>query len=70
MRIILTHVFHISNPYILLGCGIAAGVVIPVMFYNLFIKDNFLWFLFTPKRPEKKTKQKEKELPRKKEELA
>ncbi len=52
-RSILTRVFHLHNAVILLLCGIALGVIIPVMFYNLLIKDGPLWFLFTPKRPQK-----------------
>jgi hypothetical protein len=39
---------------ILLICGITAGVTIPILFYNLLVKDNILWFLFTPKKPVKK----------------
>jgi fucose 4-O-acetylase-like acetyltransferase len=48
-RTILTKFFHLHNPEILLVCGIAAGVTIPIVFYNLLVKDNVLWFLFTPK---------------------
>ena len=55
VRALLTKVFHIHNAVILLLCGIALGVTIPVMFYNLLIKDNVFWFLFSPKKPQKGT---------------
>ena len=54
-RSVLTRFLHLRNPEILLLCEIAAGVTIPVIFYNLLIKDNVLWFLFTPKKPAKTT---------------
>lgn len=53
-RAILTKVFHLENPEILLVCCIAAGVTVPIVFYNLLVKDNFLFFLFTPEKPAKK----------------
>jgi len=53
VRAILTHVLHLSNPILLLLCGIATGVTIPIIIYNLCIKDNWGWFLFSPKRPRK-----------------
>lgn len=45
-RIIFTTLFGIYDPYSLLIAGIFFGVIIPVLFYNLLIRDNFLWFLF------------------------
>jgi fucose 4-O-acetylase-like acetyltransferase len=56
VRTILVKVFHVGNPEFLLVCGIVTGVTIPVIFYNLFIKDNILWFLFSLKKPSKEGK--------------
>lgn len=50
-RIILTKIFLIDNPVVLLLIGIILGVTIPVIIYNTLIKDNILWFLFTYKKP-------------------
>ena len=47
VRVILTHYFGIHNVLVLLPMGIAFGVVLPVMFYNLFVLNNFAWFLFS-----------------------
>lgn len=49
-RMILYKILGIHQPVILLFCGIAAGVIIPVIIYNLLIKDNIGWFLFSPVR--------------------
>ena len=54
-RTILTKFLGIHNPEILLVCCIFFGVTIPIIFYNLLVKDSILWFLFTPKKPVKKT---------------
>jgi len=51
VRVLLTKVLGLHNPVALLACGIAAGVTIPVIFYNLWVKDGPLWFLFSPKKP-------------------
>ncbi len=51
-RLVLTKVLGISDPVILLFTGIFVGVVIPVILYNLLIKEK-LWFLITYKRPAK-----------------
>ena len=56
VRAILMKYLGLHNPVLLLLCGIAAGVTIPVIVYNLLIKDNIFWFLFTLKRPKKKPK--------------
>jgi fucose 4-O-acetylase-like acetyltransferase len=53
VRLFLTRVLGLHNPTALLFCGIAAGVTIPVIIYNLCIKDKPGWFLFSLKRPEK-----------------
>ncbi len=47
VRAICTRVFGIHNSVLLLMIGIFFGVTIPVMIYNLLIKDNVGWFLFT-----------------------
>lgn len=52
-RAILSRFFHLQNPEILLLCCITAGITIPIIFYNLLVKDNILYFLFTPKKPAK-----------------
>ncbi|MBC8034030.1 MAG: acyltransferase [Chitinophagaceae bacterium] len=49
-RLLLTKVLGVTHPVILLLSCIAAGVVIPVVVYNLLIKDNWGWFLFSPSR--------------------
>jgi uncharacterized membrane protein YcfT len=54
VRSILTRYFGLHNPEILLLCGIIAGVTIPVIVYNLLIKDNVGWFLFSLRKPQKK----------------
>jgi fucose 4-O-acetylase-like acetyltransferase len=48
-RLALVRVFHITNPYILLFLSIVLGVAIPIAFYNLFIRNRALSFLFTYK---------------------
>jgi fucose 4-O-acetylase-like acetyltransferase len=55
VRLILTKYIGIHNPYVLLPCGIAAGVTIPVIIYNLFIKDGIAWFLFSLHKPSAST---------------
>lgn len=54
IRIILTNFFGITIAIPLLLAGIFFGVTIPVIFYNLFVKNNFLWFLFSFKNKSKK----------------
>lgn len=56
-RAVLTKAFHIHNPVVLLFTGIAIGVTLPVIIYNLLIVDNVGYFLFTPKKPVKKPKE-------------
>lgn len=53
-RIFVTHVLHVNNPFIVLGACIICASILPVMIYNLFIRDNVLWFLFTYKRQDAK----------------
>lgn len=62
VRLSFTKFLGIHNPFILLFSGIAFGLVIPVIFYNLLILDGPLWFLFSfrkkkPAKPVKTTEQ-------------
>ena len=50
VRLSLIIVFHITNPVVLLFTSITIGVIVPVLFYNLLIKDGPLWFLFHMKK--------------------
>lgn len=56
-RAILTKVVGIHNPVVLLFSGIAVGVTLPVIIYNLLIVDNVGYFLFTLHKPAKKPKE-------------
>lgn len=47
VRIIMTKLFHIYNPMVLLILGTFFAVVIPVIIYNFFIYKSFGWFLFS-----------------------
>lgn len=53
-RIMLVKLFGITNPVILLICCIGLGVAIPVIFYNLLIRNGIFWFLFSFHKKEKK----------------
>jgi fucose 4-O-acetylase-like acetyltransferase len=46
VRIALMHIFSIYNPLVLVLCGIIISITLCIMFYNLLIKNNVLWFLF------------------------
>jgi fucose 4-O-acetylase-like acetyltransferase len=46
-RIILTKLLHVTNPVVLLFTSISFGVIVPVIVYNLFIRNNVGWFLFS-----------------------
>lgn len=50
-RMVLTKSLGIYDPHVLLVCDIAFGVTVPVIFYNLFIKENVGWFLFSLRKP-------------------
>lgn len=47
IRLILPPVLGIHNPIVLLFTGIFFGVTIPVVVYNLLIKNKVGWFLFS-----------------------
>ncbi len=53
-RIFLMKVVHIDNSIAILFVCIIVGSILPVIIYNLLIRDNILWFLFTYKRKHKK----------------
>jgi fucose 4-O-acetylase-like acetyltransferase len=57
VRVILTKYAGIHQPVVLLGMGITFGVTLPVIFYNLVIKDGPGWFLMSYKKPVRKTKE-------------
>ena len=49
-RLFFTKVVGVYDPTILILTGISVSLIIPLVVYNLFIKDGFLWFLFTYKK--------------------
>lgn len=51
IRMLLVKFLGIHNAVVLLIGGIFFGVTLPVIFYNLVVKDNFGWFLFSFRRP-------------------
>lgn len=52
-RTVLMRVFHVHNlPTLWVACVIM-GTFIPILFYNLLIKDNIFWFLFSYHRRKK-----------------
>jgi len=53
VRLFLMRVLDLHNAVVLLVCGIAGGVTIPVIIYNFLIKDSIGWFLFSPIKPHK-----------------
>jgi fucose 4-O-acetylase-like acetyltransferase len=53
-RIFLMHVMHVNNSLVILFTCIIVASTLPVIIYNLIIRDNVLWFLFTYKRKHKK----------------
>lgn len=53
-RIFLMHVMHINNAIVILFICIIVGATLPVIIYNLFIRNNVLWFLFTYKKKDGK----------------
>ena len=50
VRLSMIIVFQITDPVALLITSMAFGIVLPVLFYNLMIKDGPLWFLFHLKK--------------------
>ena len=47
VRITLMKVFFVTNPFVLLLLTIAFGVTIPVVIYNMLIRNKAGWFLFS-----------------------
>lgn len=52
-RIVLTRALGIDNYAVILVTGIFAGVLVPIVFYNVLGKKH-LWFLFSSKKSERK----------------
>jgi len=62
VRMVLARFFGFDNYLVILPAGIAFGVVVPIVFYNLLGKK-YLWFLFSTRKrtkPEHKFKQPER----------
>lgn len=55
-RTIAVKFFGLINPALLLLLCIMAGVTIPIIFYNLFVRNNFAWFLFSFRKNKKNTR--------------
>ncbi len=54
-RLVLKNIFHVHNPVALLAAGIALGVTVPVICYNLFIFEKPGYFLFALKKKKPQT---------------
>jgi fucose 4-O-acetylase-like acetyltransferase len=50
LRIVCTKLIGIHNTTLLLITGIFFGATLPVIFYNLFVRNGFAWFLFSFKK--------------------
>lgn len=57
-RVVLTRFFHLYNVYLLMILCIAAGVIIPVLFYRISEKLG-MWYLFTLEKPQLKNNKKQ-----------
>jgi fucose 4-O-acetylase-like acetyltransferase len=53
IRLTLIIIFGIANPLVLLVTSITFGIVIPILFYNLVVKDGPGWFLFNYRKNNK-----------------
>lgn len=47
VRALLVNIAGIQNPVVLLVAGIFFGLVVPVIFYNMVVRNNIGWFLFS-----------------------
>ena len=54
VRVVLVNVFNITEPVTILIVSIFFGVTVPVVFYNVLVKNGPLWFLFFFKKRKKK----------------
>lgn len=54
VRVIMVNVLSITEPVTILITGIFFGVTLPVIFYNVLVKEGPLWFLFFFKKRKKK----------------
>ena len=50
VRNLLTHVFQIKYVPLLLGLGVLAGIIIPILMYNIFVRMG-AWWLYSLKKP-------------------
>jgi fucose 4-O-acetylase-like acetyltransferase len=50
VRIIVMHVFHSSNIFLIMLLAMVAGVILPVIIYNLAVRLG-AWWLFSLKKP-------------------
>ncbi|MBC7904976.1 MAG: acyltransferase, partial [Gemmatimonadaceae bacterium] len=50
VRVVLVRLFHIDNIPVILAIGITAGIIIPVLLYNICVRLGW-WWLFTLKKP-------------------
>lgn len=51
VRMFLMRIVGIHDPTLLLACGIVAGIILPIVFYNLVAENRYGWFLFSPRKP-------------------
>ena len=56
-RVIMVKVFHVESVPVLLAIGTVAGIVIPIVFYNVMMKAG-AWWLFTLRKPAREKKAK------------
>jgi fucose 4-O-acetylase-like acetyltransferase len=47
IRVLLVSIAGINSPVVLLVAGIFFGITIPIVFYNLVVRNNVGWFLFS-----------------------
>ncbi|MHA4843898.1 acyltransferase family protein [Flavitalea antarctica] len=62
-RILLMKFAGVTQPVTLLISGITVGVLVPVMLYNLFIRNGMLWFLFSLHKNQKTKLKTQKAVP-------
>jgi fucose 4-O-acetylase-like acetyltransferase len=55
VRLSLIVLFGITQPLVLLLTAITTGIIIPIVLYNLFMRNGKAWFLFSYKKNEKAT---------------
>jgi fucose 4-O-acetylase-like acetyltransferase len=63
VRLALIIFFGVDSAIFLLITGIVTGLILPIIIYNLLIKDGPAWFLFACRKPEKKEEAKTVAIP-------